>query len=98
MATYAETYDRWGSATLRKQVTIAVLYAARTVFTEPVGTANHANRLKWAQAVMADPGLMAVKLSVGVITTPSMQVASPADADVQTVIDNLVNVFANNMP
>ena len=77
----------------------AVLNAANAVINEDPGTANHANRLVWAQAALASrEGLSAAadEMFVGVCSNPTIQTTGndATDNDIQFVVNSLVNSYA----
>ncbi len=99
MATYNEIYNLWAtSSTLKNKVIVACVNSAQTVFSELVSVTNHAERLTWANKVLADPTLQAERMMWGVCLNPSVQTSGEAitDAALQTVVDNLVTFFATH--
>lgn len=52
---------------LRDRVTMACVIAAEGVRAESSGTANHANRLKWAATVFNDPVVLGGAMTWAVI-------------------------------
>ena len=73
--------------------------AGASVFSESVGTTNHANRLIWAEAVLADPSLWASRLSVLVagqhVAGSASTLATLTDTNIQTAVDGLINYAAS---
>jgi len=97
MATYNEIYNIWATgSTLKNKVIVACVQAASTVFNENANTASHAERIVWANQVLADPTKQAQRMLWGVCLNASVQSAGEAvaDATLQTVVDNLVTFFA----
>jgi len=99
MATYAELYGLFSNASLANRAEVACVVAAEAIRNENPATANHANRLLWAKRVFQGPAgvrnemLMALLagnagLTVDVLTTVT-------DANLQTAVNNAVNVFAD---
>lgn len=77
----------------------AVLNAANAIVNEDPGTANHANRLAWAQAALASrDGLTAAtdEMFVGVCSNATIQMTGndATDNDIQFVVNSLVNSYA----
>lgn len=85
---------------LRKQVAVACHQAAVNVINEDPGTANHANRLRWANkttASNAGPVNASERWIWKVLENASIQ-ANPTtstDNDVQFVVNGIVDVMAN---
>lgn len=99
MATYADLKSLESDNTLQNKVEVALWIAAEAIQNEDPGTANHANRLKWAKAVLRDPAgskddflryLLAANDDQALAT---IQTAS--DATVQTHVNNAVDIFAD---
>jgi len=99
MATYTELRTLINDGTLKDKVSIALLIASEAIRVEDAGTANHANRLKWAKKVLQDPdgnaddvlrSLLAQKASASVAT-----ITGASDATIQTAVNNSVNTFAD---
>ena len=98
MATYLELFGLKSNDTLRNKVEVACVIAADAIRQESDATVNHANRLKWAAAVFANPRaegermLMALLAANNTMTTG--QITGATDAAIQTGVNNAVNVFA----
>jgi len=99
MATYTELRTLINDGTLKDKVSIALLIASEAIRVEDAGTANHANRLKWAKKVLQDPdgnaddvlrSLLAQNASASVAT-----ITGASDATIQTAVNNSVNTFAD---
>jgi hypothetical protein len=82
---------------LAKQVAVACAKAAADIYNEAPDTANHANRLTWSRAVMANPPAMAARMVWSVLENPTIQAApgEAVDGDVQYVVNSLIDTFAN---
>ena len=98
MATYDELYGLREDPGLLKKIEVACWIGADVVRSEDPGTANHANRLLWAKAVLEDPEDMALSMlpillaqnkaaAVGAIT-------GATDNSIQTAVENAIDVFA----
>lgn len=99
MATYTELRGLINDPTLKDRVSIALLIAAEAIRTEDAGTANHANRVKWAKKVLQDPdgnaddmlrALLAQNASLTVA-----QITGATDAGIQTAVNGAVDIFAD---
>lgn len=73
--------------------------AFANVISESAGTANHANRLKWAYDVAKEPNLWAARMAcaiagqnAGIAGTTLAQVT---DTQIQTGADSLIDHYAN---
>lgn len=99
MATYAEIYSLRSNDALRTRVGVACMVAAEAIRTEDGGTANHANRLKWAKRVFEQPEDESVRMLWAVliqnISATVAQITSATDGTIQTAVNNAVNVFAD---
>ena len=96
---YANIYDvaTDPASTLRKQVAVAVMVAARDVRNESPETPNHARRLAWADRVAADgPGAWADRLVWRVLEVHAINTAPLAatDAAVQSAVNATINYYA----
>jgi len=100
MATYAELLTASVDAPLNDKIRVACVVAAETVRTEPAATANHVERVKWAQKVFHDPNSEASRMIWAVLAqnraATLAQITGASDATVQTAVDAAVNVFAVN--
>lgn len=98
MATYVELYALQNDSTLRNRVRVACLIAAEAVMAEDAGTANHANRLLWAKSVFEYPAVEAERMLMAALAANNAatvaQITGATDAQLQTVVNNHVNLFA----
>lgn len=98
MATYAELSQIVGAGTLRDRLSMAVAAQAEVIRTEDGGTANHANRLIWAQSAISDPRVWADKMIWAVMAQNAAftkaQIEGASDASLLTAVSNVVNIFA----
>jgi hypothetical protein len=97
MATYSEIFNLWATdSVLKNKVIVSCVTSAQTIFNEAVGVTNHAERLVWANKVLANPTNEAQRMLWGVCLNSTVQTsgAGIADASLQTVVDGLVNFFA----
>lgn len=99
MATYTELRGLVNDPTLKDKISVALLIAAEAIRTEDTGTANHANRVKWAKKVLQDPdgnsddmlrALLAQNAELSVA-----QIQGVTDTNLQTAVNNAVNLFAD---
>lgn len=98
MATYAELLSISENSTLKNKIRVAVIVAAEAVRTEVNTTPNHANRLIWAKSVFQHPNGEADRMLWAVLAQnkdlTTAQITSATDAQVQTAVNNAVDVFA----
>lgn len=99
MATLSEIWTLLEDPSLKEKVASACLLAVETIRTEDAGTANHANRLKWAKAVLKNPVqagddmLKAVLAANGSASLATIQGAS--DSTIIGAVDAAINIFAD---
>ena len=100
-ATLLEMWNlRHQPGVLKQRATSAIAMSARSVLLEDVGTANHANRLKWANAAIANAETWCETMFWGILSNATVQTNGEAstDAQIQAAVDQSVNTFANAMP
>lgn len=99
MATYAELLTASEHAGLNAKVRVACIIAAEAVRTESGATANHANRVKWAKAVFADPIGEAKRMLWAVLAQNAgatlAQITGATDAAVLIAVTAAIDVFAD---
>lgn len=99
MATYAELLQASENSTLMGKIRVAVIIAAEAVRVENTGTANHANRLKWAKRAYENPDAEAQRMMRAVLAQNASatlgQITGASDATVQTAVNAAVDVFAD---
>jgi hypothetical protein len=97
MATYAELFNLRSDSALRNKIAVACCVASEAIRVEDSGTANHAGRLTWARGVFADPNRESERMLMAVLaqnrTFTVAEITGAADADIQTAVNNAVNVF-----
>lgn len=98
MATYAELQTSWQNSLLINRVEVAVAVAAVAVADELDTVPNHVNRLKWAKEAMGNLLGMANQFLPAVLAKNKAltlaQIEGATDANIQTQVDSLVNLFA----
>jgi len=97
MSVYDEIYGLRQSSHIRNLVTVALMKACRDIYAEDVGIPNHANRLTWANVTITTQGESeAQRFMWAVIANDAVRAAGEAatDAEIQTAVDNVVNLFA----
>jgi hypothetical protein len=97
MATLLELYNlRFTSQNLKNRTVAAIAKAAQDVLNEDAGTANHAARVAWASAALADTPTMAERMMWGMLANATIAAAGDAatDNDIQFVVNSLVDTFA----
>jgi len=99
MATLSEIWTLLEDPTLKEKVSAACLVAAEAIRTEDSGTANHANRLKWAKSVLKNPvqaGDDMLKAVLAANSSASLAaITGASDSTIQTAVDAAVNIFAD---
>lgn len=84
--------------TFRQKITAAVALAAIEVFREAEGVNGHRRRKEWAEKILIDRTATeqaAERMMWAAIAHPTLASGTAAtDADIQTVVNALVNVFA----
>jgi hypothetical protein len=82
--------DLWHIAEVR------ILKLAIDVLNEAVETTNHANRVIWANAVLASPDTEVTKMKTRILlnATIAANPSSATSADVEFVISGLIDTFA----
>ncbi len=99
MASYQELFDLRRNPKLLDKVTVAIIVSVETIFAEPGGTPNHANRLIWAREASIMPTQMGVIFMGPVLaankTVTVAQITDAADTLIQTNVDDTVDDFAD---
>ena len=98
MATLAEFYElRYNRPTLRNRVAAAVMVTAWTVAGEGSGQTK---RYQWAVSALADPVAQMARAMPAILANTAIRTAelatpdSSTDADIQGVVDGLVDTLA----
>src|SRR5262245_1700860 len=95
---YLGIYDlQYRHSDLRTRTQIAICNAAYNVVNEDPGTANHANRILWANDVLANPERM-MNLEMSLLVQNSTIQAegdNATDNDIQFVVNGLIDPYAN---
>lgn len=97
MATYQQLYEAVEQAgPVINRCVVAVAVAAQAVLSEADTVTNHAARLTWARAALADPKGMTNKMAYALASDSVVSVkgATATDADLLAAVNNLVNAFA----
>ena len=100
MATLSELFNlRYGTTTLKNRLTASVAKSAQAVMTEDAGTANHAQRIKWAQGALANAPAMAESMLWGLLSNATIVAAGEAatDNDIDFVVASLIDTFATGL-
>ena len=99
MATYLELRSLYGHGDLTNRIEVAVIVAAEKIRTEASDTANHANRLTWAKATFGGPRRAAEQMLMALLAanraSTTAALIGVSDTDLQTAVDNAVNIFAD---
>jgi pyruvate/2-oxoacid:ferredoxin oxidoreductase beta subunit len=100
MATYVELRALMDDNDLENRCQVACIVAAGTIQNEDPGTANHDNRLAWAEKAYGNPAALASKVLMAVLAANKDQsvanITGATDAQLQTKVDEAINVFAQN--
>lgn len=98
MATYQELIQAAENLALNQRVRVACIVAAEEVRIEAPATANHANRLKWAASVFANPEAEQQRMLWVVLAhnraATYAQLIGADDATVQSAVDAVIDIFA----
>ena len=99
MATLIELNGLVDDPNLSAKVGGALLAAAKDVLFEDAGTANHANRLKWAKAVINDPAgqrVRMMRLVVGINSASDLATINAlTDQNIKDGVALGINLFAD---
>lgn len=99
MATLSELNGLLNDPILSEKVGGACIKAAVDVKNEDAGTANHANRLKWAKKIFSDTQGERVKVMRYVIAANAgltlAQINALSDTDIQNHVNASIDVFAD---
>lgn len=95
---YLDRYQLTENGTFKHKLQMAVWIAAVDVTNEPAGTANHAQRLQWANKMLRGPMDTDVMRKVAIRASANATIGAAgeaaADADIQFVVNGLVNELA----
>ena len=100
MASYEELFELQSDSALRNRVAVACAIAADAIRQEPGETPNHAARLAWARAAMANPEgvaqamLWATRAANAEATIAAIH--SATDAQIQAKVDAAVDLLAGS--
>lgn len=99
MATFTELKDLLNDAPLRDKCKVAGIIAADAIVKELDSTTNHANRLKWAKKMFADPDTQSFPLARAVIAANNAatlaQINGATDSQIQTAVNAVVDTLAD---
>ncbi len=99
MATYEELFDLRRNHSLLDKITTAVIVATDDIRTEPVGVANHANRVIWSREAAKSPRQMAEVFMAMVLaankTATVGNISGASDTAIQTNVDAVIDYFAD---
>lgn len=105
-ATLAELNVAMAEPTMIEKTRSALVKAAKNVAFEATDTANHANRLKWAKAVLRDPvgnaddmwrfivGVLSSR-DLGTVGVPASTILGASDQDIDDNVALGINIFAD---
>lgn len=95
---YSDVYNlRYESTSIKSRVEVAVTVAAQDILNEDGAVDNHANRVLWAQWALKNSRAAADQMMWGVVGNATIQTEgdSSSDADIQFVVNGLVDTFAD---
>ena len=100
MATYLELRSFFGEGSeLLGRIEVGCIVAAEAIRTEDGGTANHANRVLWAQKAFNSPKTVAKQMLMAVLAANKAltvaQISDATDAAIQSNVGAAVDVFAD---
>ena len=99
MATYTELRQLYSHTGLTNRIEVAVVVAAEKIRTEDSVTANHANRLVWAKQTFGSTRSAAEKMLMALLAAHRARTVEAliavTDEDLQTAVDNAVDIFAD---
>jgi hypothetical protein len=94
MATYDELLTASANDALRQRILVACVITANTIILEAPATANHAARLAWARATIADPNAARNQVLWSALAQNKAatlaQITGASDASLQTAVDAAV--------
>lgn len=96
MATYAQIASLRESGNIQSRVKVAVVKAAVDILAEDVGTTNHANRVIWAKAALADCAPKVEQMLWHIALNASIQSSGEgcSDNDLQFVVNGMIDTYA----
>lgn len=88
-----------GAPELRQRFQAARVEAAWDVLNESAGTANHANRLAWAESILDDYSAHAQREYTRFLSNSTIQTSGSAstDNDIQFVVSSQLDSWANDL-
>lgn len=100
MATRAQQAQLLRNPAFQDQVEGALIHAASQILQEAQSTANHENRLRWANAIVANSRGQMQFFLTGTLTNASVAAsagdpASISDNDIDYVVASLFDAYAN---
>jgi hypothetical protein len=91
--TYAQIRNLAVQSAFIDQVRVAITTAAINISSEAPETANHANRVAYALAVLRSPGSYAAVMAEGAAQDSNVQ-AAPTDANIMSAVAGQWNAYA----
>jgi hypothetical protein len=97
MSAHTASYAiRYTIPSLQQQMEVAVVHAAHDIHNEDPATADHANRMKWANWVAKNSSVSWFAFSWPVALNPTISAAVEADPSGSTVKDSDVQFVINS--
>jgi len=98
MATLNELRQLFTNAELKNKVESACIITAYAILSEDAATTNHAQRQKWAVQAFTNPKTIAnqmLKVALAAKKASTVEnILTASDSDIQTAVDNAVDIFA----
>jgi hypothetical protein len=100
MATYLELRGLMDDNDLENRCAVACIVAAEAIMDEDPSTPNHEQRLTFANRAFTAPKDLANRVLMAVLAEYKgleiAQIQGATDAQLQTAVNNAINVFAQN--
>jgi hypothetical protein len=99
MATYLELHALNSDSDMNDRIQVAAVVAAETIRNDQAPPANQAARLVWSAKVMQNPVVEAKRMLWAVLASNKnssvSQIQASTDAQLQTAVDSVVDLFAD---
>lgn len=92
--TALEIYNLYKSDLYRKRVTGLMVRAANDIYNEDPATANHAQRMKWATAIMKDASENLNTMMVFVSMNSTVLSGTATDEDIRFIVNSNIDKWA----
>lgn len=97
--TYSQLKTLDNDQTLIPRVEVAIWIAVNTIAGEAAATANHAQRIAWAQTAIANTAgtarsVLQIALAANVAANDTASIIASSDASIQSAVNNSIKVLA----